>query len=405
MHLLRDGFQLLPVECRNDILRIIAEGPDAESLREDVDADSYARQWRWRLLSQIQEHLPAGWFSEWEHLKFEFGDEIFVPTEGQVSVHWGPQQVLGTEKLSTMPVSEIAAFIKSFEPSARLVGPSDEDLSSELAAAVSTEPKRYASKLAVFYGLEPIYIEHLLGGFSRSVDAGTPFDWDPVIDLCKYVLNESENAPMGSWRSARREVVDLLRSGLLQRDTGIKLELRDEVWALLEELVEDPDPTPTDEAQQLASGPYQIAINSTRGRAMETAFYYGQWVYLRLKPADTDDFNFNLRSAPELKTALERHLKPTHDLSLAVRAVYGVFIPTLYTLDASWLKTALGRIFPADAQQDELRKAAWEAYLSWGQFDLSMLDLLRDEYMRAIEHIGASTLEERGKPSVRLAEH
>ena len=258
-------------------------------------------------------------------------------------------------------------FIRGFTPARRFFGPSAEDLASELAGAVSASPQRFTGDLAGFYELRPNYLEGLPHGFRGAAEA------ERVFDLCIHILNQPKGEDDGVWRGARREVVDPLHDGFILKGAEIPFEFRDRAWTLLVKLVEDPDPTPEDEAQLLSRGAYHVAINSTRGRAIEAAVFYWAWLYRHSKPPGTEPFMFSLEEAPELKTVLERHLDPVHDPSLAVRTVYGVFLPTLYALDATWIKENLAQLFPADEQLEQLRNAGWDAYACYSRFNLSIL--------------------------------
>lgn len=406
IQLLQDAFPSMKTEWQNEILCLIDEGPDLERLRDDVDKHGYARRWQWQRLSPLKAHLFGQWADRWQQLKSEFDEKSELPEQGRVSVHWGRQTAVGADKLSSMSASEIVALIKAFRPSDGFLEPSAEDLAAELADAVSGDPERFSSDAHRFRDLAPEYLEGLVRGFRNAAEEGKPIDWKPVLGFCKHVLDRA--GEQEAWSRARREVVDLLHGGLIPKGTETSFEFRDQVWLLVDNLVEDPEPSPEYEAQYLDNGPHHLAINSTRGRAMEAAVLYGLWVYRHTKPAGVQKYDFNLEVVPGLKAALERHLEPAHDRSLAVRSVYGSFLPFLHALDRGWVGANLDRIFPADEQLIQLRNAAWETYVCWSRaprLDLSMLELLRHEYGRAIDLLGSPTLEERGNPPERLGEH
>ena len=404
IQLLQDAFPSLEAGRQHEILQLIDQGPDLKGLGEEDDNGSRARRWKWRRLSHIKEQLSGDWALVWKRLQAEFGDESELPEYGRVAVRWGGPTAVGADKLSSMPSAEIVAFIVGFEPSDGFSEPSAEDLASELADAVPLDPERFSSHAPQFRDLAPEYLEGFVRGFRNAAEGGKPIGWKPVLDFCTHVLDRA--AGEDAWRQVRRDVVDLLHSGLAPKGTETPFEFRDQVWTLIDRLVEDPEPSPEYEALYLGSGPYHLAINSTRGRAMETAVLYGLWVYRCTKPAGAEQFDFSLEIVPELKAALEHHLDPTRDPSLAVRSIYGAFLPVLHGLDSKWVTANLGRIFPSDGELIQLRSAAWETYLCWSNgFNLSMLELLRDEYGRAIELLGSPTLEERGRPEERLGQH
>jgi hypothetical protein len=404
--LLQDSFQSLSEAQQNDILRIIDQGPDVSPLREDVDKEEYTREWQWHLLGAIRGHLNDTWLQRWEELKAEFGDDSSPPLAFRISSGSRPQPtVSGAEQLARMSAQEIVAFLAAFKPSRDFFGPSEEDLASELTAAVAANPDPFSQKCKELLDLVPVYAAGLLRGFRDAAEAGRPFAWGPVLDLCAHVADKALTNQAESSRHLRREIVDLLRNALLPKGIEVPFGLRETVWLVLEKMIEDPNPTLEEEGRFLRDSPSQIAINTTRGRAMETAVFYGIWVRRNLVRGNpTLDFNFEL--VPELRKALDRHLDPRHDPSLAVRSIYGRFLPQLDWLDPSWLRTNLQTIFLWDEAFANFRSAAWDAFVCFSQpFRLQELEILRDEYMLSVERLGQSTSEKREKPEQRLGEH
>jgi hypothetical protein len=339
--LLQDSFQFLNETQQSVILRIIEQGPDVSSLREGADKGEYTREWQRHLLGAIQGHLKDAWIQRWEELKAEFGDDRSPPLAFRISYGTRSQPtVAGAEQLARMSAQKIVTFLAAFKPSEDFFGPTEEDLASELSAAVAVNPDSFSQKCPQFLDLTPIYAGGLVRGFREAAEAGRSFAWGPVLDLCSHVVDDALAHQAESSRRLRREIVDLLRNALLPKGIEMPFELRETVWLVLGKMIEDPNPTLEEEAQFSTDSPYHIAINTTRGRAMETAVFYGIWVRRNLVRGNpTLDFNFEL--VPELRKALDLHLDPRHDPSLAVRSIYGRFLPKLDWLDPSWLRTNL----------------------------------------------------------------
>ena len=405
LQLLGAVFATLSSDCRRQILALIEAGPITSDLREDLDKDRYISRWRWQMLAAIRNALPAEWQNEWQRLGAEFGNDLELRREGMIASWAGHPEAAGVERLGAMPLQEIGEFVGGFEPGDGFNEPSADDLARELAQAVAADPGRFASGISVFNDVSLVYKGGLVHGFKDAAEGGRVFDWGPVLILCQQVVSEAGTLSDRDSASARRATVDLIHSGLAPKGTEIAFEFRLRVWEILADLMEDPDPSTQRESEGSGFGPYELAINTTRGRAVEAAVYYGIWVCRHTNSEGGHDDTFTLDQAPELQEALERHLDLRVDSSLAVRSVYGVYLPTLYGLDASWVSDNRGKLFPKDETRAGMRQATWEGYVCYARLNLSMLNLLRDEYDRSIELLGSPNLEERRKPDEPLGKH
>ena len=98
---------------------------------------------------------------------------------------------------------------------------------------------------------------------------------------------------------------------------------------ILQELTEDPDPTPEDEAKFLSqpnSDPHSLSINTIRGDAMHAVVQYALWLRRAFEKAVNREALVagGFEEMPEVREVLERHLDPATDPSLTTRSVYGV---------------------------------------------------------------------------------
>ncbi len=98
---------------------------------------------------------------------------------------------------------------------------------------------------------------------------------------------------------------------------------------------------------------------------------------------------------PEAAELLERHLDPTHEPTLTIRAVYGQWFPYLATVDEEWARHHVSAIFPSTLDLAALRDIAWETYVTFNRAYKNTLELLREEYAVAIEALGTQTPEKR----------
>lgn len=137
---------------------------------------------------------------------------------------------------------------------------------------------------------------------------------------------------------------------------------------------------------------------------MEAAVLYGIWVYRAAKASPGEGAAFNIDVVPELKGLLEEHLDPLLDRSLAVRAVYGRWLPHLGVLDSAWTKAQLDRIFPIDPDFKALRKAAWDTFISYAPLWRGGLDAYRGQYETSVDLLEDDD-NDGNSPAERLGRH
>lgn len=429
--LLRDRFHSLQAAQQGEILSWIERGPDLDEFRESrkawgeqppsaEDSEAYAKRWRLKRLRWIRESLPAEWEQRYEDLLQEFGepaDPEAVPSREAVWV--GPQTPKSEEELRAMPSSEVIAYLKSWRPPDGPLGPSIDGLGRQVRSLVSFEPSRFVQDGISFRELDPTYVRALLEGLHDAV-AKKAFAWQAAIDLCLWVVTQPREIEGRAvrkwdadrdWGATRAAIGRLLSTGLQEGESEIPLSLRDHVWQVLRELTKDPEPTPQYEREFGGTNmdPVTMSINTVRGEAMHTVVRYALWVRRHIAKAVDAEHRIahGFEELSEVREVLEAHLDPSHDPSLAIRAVYGEWLPWLILLDRAWTTDNLSRIFPDDESQRALRDAAWEAYIVFCQPYDDVFEVLKGEYARAVERIGTFTDERRhlGDPDEHLAEH
>jgi hypothetical protein len=167
--------------------------------------------------------------------------------------------------------------------------------------------------------------------------------------------------------------------------------------------------TQDDEGYGKNMDPATYSINTTRGEAMHAVVRYALWVgrHLENQPREKAPAGIGFDEMPEVRSILDKHLDPSQEPSVAIRAVYGQRFVTLYFLDPIWAKANINRVFPGDDASKALRDAAWGTYVIFCQPYNEVFDALLEEYRRAIEAIGTPSQNWRhlGNPDSRLAEH
>ena len=405
LELLQAVFPSLADDCKTKFLAMLQLGPNIDGAREGVDTDFYSRRWLWQMLGAIKVELPPGLSGEWTSLSAEFGAELEIRRQGITSGWVGRPQAVGVDRLSEMTPDGIVSLLGAFESGDGFGAPSTEDLGRELAQAVALDSNRFAKALGEFDGVDLTYKASLIRGFRDAAEVNQMTEWEPVLDFCQKIGSEAGLRTEAVSENARREIIDLLNSGLAPKGNEIPLAQRDRVWALLEVLQDDPNPVPSTEGQYTGLGPYEIAINTNRGRAIEAAILYGVWVYRVTKVQMKGTRPFNFEEVPELPAVLERHLDVSIDESLAVRSVYGAYLSTLVGLDREWFVAHLDNLFPQADSDAQFRQVVWDAYVSYARLNLSMLDVLRAEYEKSVDIMASRKFEQRHKPDERLGQH
>jgi len=426
--LLNKGFNYLGPKHKQLILSWIDAGPDLQKFIEakkhwtgsrptEEEAQRYRRRWQRDHLALIKRYLPDEWSARYKTLVAEFG-EPEPEKHGGISPWWtGPTSPKRAEELQSSSVTDIVEFLKTWESAHDLMAPSPEGLGRVLSSVVSQDPERFASEAEKFTGLDPTYIRALLTGLHDALKQNHTFDWSNVFKLCQWVVEQPREIPRRvwpleadpDWGWTRRAVADLLSAGFGEDVVGpIPIGQRRMTWGILKPLTDDPDPAPENESKSELD-PATLSINKTRGAAMHAVIQYALWVRRHLEnlPEGNARIAKGFAEFPEVREVLENHLDPLRDPSLAIRSVYGQWFPWLVLLDPEWAKERVDQIFPLNESQRKFWEAAWQAYIVFcPPFD-NVFDLLRHQYLVAVECLGLTEYKNTlpGDPDRELAEH
>jgi hypothetical protein len=430
-------YALLAVECFTDlseeqkdmILGWIGEGPDLDAYRKahkewtgkqlsDDEITIYKEMWQRDHLAWFQSHLVEEWKGLYDILVAKYGEPRPLGQK-EMGAGWvGPTSPKSSEELQAMSVSETVEFLKTWEPSDDwMFGPSSEGLGRELSSVVSKDPTRFALEAMCFKGLDPTYVRALLSGLRDAVALKRVFEWSPALELCLWVMSEPREIPGRQsktwdtdpdWSWTRKMIVELLSEGFKQVEGAIPFNYRSNVWQIICQLTDDPDPTPDLEASHRKSNmdASMVATDTTRGEAMHALMRYALWVrrHLETLPDSSDLLSRGFDEMPEVRATLEKHLDVSYDPSLAIRSVYGHWFPQLVLLDPAWAKDHVEKIFPVDESATAYRDAAWMTYIAHCRAYDVVFDILHDQYGLSVERLEESQ-EERSRVTEGLAEH
>jgi len=368
--------------------------PDHQITDEDISAE--LRRWKFDRLLWLEDQLPQSQQEEFDRLAAEFGSKKSKPPEfpSYITTFVGPTSPLPAGQLASLNVPEIVEYLRDWTPSERFMGPSREGLAAELTKAVTQDPQRFASKAASFQQLHPTYVRALINGLRDSVSKQT-FNWEPVLRLAAWVLEQKDKKPAErsphwteedqDWSWSRGALAHFIETALAQTEVPIPFEARDTVWRILERLSRDIEPTPEREAKKNGSnyGFATLSINSTRGQTMHAIVHYALWVRKNTSAGSSNGFD----DMNEVRSVLDQHLDISKDPSLAIRSVYGRWFPWLHSLDPRWATVNTSRIFPQEKKLLLYWEAAWSSYLWFCNPYDEILTVLQVQHREAIERL------------------
>ncbi|MGD9726925.1 MAG: hypothetical protein AB7G68_16695 [Nitrospiraceae bacterium] len=424
-------FDKLQAEDQHKILGWIEGGPgDDEAYKRwhkelsghepsDEQIVQHKKRWQRDRLTLLHKSLSADWQRRYEELTGELGKPENDYTENSRAEVWrGPTSPLTAADFQSMSVQEIVTYLRSWEPPRGSMSPSREGLCRQLTETVHKDAMRFASEAPKFQSLDPTYVRGFLQGFRQAVSETVGLPWSEVLSLCNWVVQQPisvEGRQVDKWGDdpdwgwTRKTIAGLLGIGLEEGHSKIPFAVRREVWNILENLTNDPDPSPDDErTMDEPIDPPHLAINSTRGEAMQTLIRYALWVRncVEKLPDGAEGIARGFEAMPEVREVLETHLNPATDPSLAIRSVYGRWFPSLAYLDAGWTKDHVREIFPLESSLQRYRDAAWDTYIVYCYPYTSAFDLLKEEYGTAIERLGMpGTTRLASDSTTHLAQH
>lgn len=400
--LLQERFKQLDDADQREHMRLVeARAPRTTyASGEPVDQAAAVRwlaAWRISHLQQIVHALP-------EDLQVKYTDELRQEPVPVVQEPEGPgADLLRADVLAAMPVAAVIQHLATWQPAPRrMSGPTIEMQADEFRAAVLRAPARFAAVASSFVGHEPTYVRALLWGLQEAVDKQkSTFDWGPVLKLASWVVEQpvDHNEGIGfdrdpGWTWTRKEIADLLRSGLDSNAPVVPHEHDPAIWGLLEALVEDLTRTSSDDRRDALSA----SLNSTRGSAMHSLIEYVAWMLgedAGTRPA--------MRIVPKAGVLLERHLDPAIDDSAATRGAVGSRLGQLVALDRDWVLAHRDRLFPAD--YPNLADMTWSSYVPWNSVRRDVLEAFLERYTAAIARLDPLSTAPPADPDEALVGH
>lgn len=390
------------------------EGPRdvPENLGPEDRAD-LRKSWAHLRLSWIREHLEGDDLARLEELDREFGvSEESAEFSGFMSgPFWGPTSPKNDDELRALAVAELVEYLVTWQPSGKhefaRFSPTREGLARQLQPIVKARAVELAAAADAFIGLDATYVRAIIAGFEDAVKENVVLDWPAILRLSGWAVSQPRAIPDRDpngfdsdphWGWARAAIARLLRTGFSARDTEARVPrtLREQVWAVIEPITDDPHPDPGEEKGD--RDPFSTAINSTRGVAMEAAMAYALWVR---EPMFVPEGVTGFEDMPEFERVISRHIDPTIDPSRAIRSVYGEFFFHLFSMNRAWVEAHYEVLFPSG--HPDLADVVLHSYLGWGKWmNEDLNNALEPQFKRAIENLPPPTDDEEKSPAYVL---
>jgi len=376
------AFADLPPDLRDRILRWIEAGPPPN----DDDTPDRREHWQLRQLARLGDGLPDGWQARYDELVAKHGEPERIPQAFRTMTRVGTIAPLTKEDLASKSTDELLAYLESWTPAEGIDEPSAEGLADTLAAAALADPSRFSEVMPRLVNLRPGYARAVLGSLQKTVKDGGSFSWAPVLVFAqdaaarpRLPLSDGDDDHSRGWRDVRSELARLFETGMAKQ--VIPPDLAEDLWAVLVELSDDPEPDLSYETELSNDGlgPAGLALNTIRGLAIQAVMRYAWWRKQQApsdQPPVLDD---------RVRDLLDRHLDPMVEPTKTVRSVYGLWFPTLVNCDPKWAATQVNAIFSTAGQHADLGQTAWDSYLVYSHVYNDVVPLLGDQYAAAVE--------------------
>jgi len=391
----------------------------------DEEVDNFVKAWLRNKLAVFNDYLPPEIKKRYDEAVAKVGEAEHPEFPMYMTEGWvGPTSPMSPKKLKTLSISQLVKYLQEWTPTGDLMSDSRDGLARTIEATVGQNPQKYATEPAEYWTLHPKYVRGFIEGFHLATREGRPFSWEPVLQLCQWVIDEPRDFPQEiielsvdddreetSWTWTRKRIVNLIEEGLKDNENiEILFEYRNHVWFIIEKLTYDPDPE-ADKEKQIFQ-PFDaatVSINTVRGEAMHAVMYYVMWVRKHLKKLSEEENDLILEFSvmEEVRRVLDKHLDPEVEMTLTIRSVYGRWFPWLVAWDEEWAKNNVSNIFPSESEDQELWDVAWGTYVVYNRPYDNVFPLISDEYRKALQRLGIIEVNLPGARNVdeNLAQH
>ena len=312
----------------------------------------------------------------------------------------GPTSPVSAETLQGMTAGDLVAYLKTWTSSGEFAAPTSEGLARDLQQLVKDQAVQWSREAPSFIGLKATYVRGFISGLNDACSSKVCIEWAPVLELLQWVMaqprelqiehNALDEGEDPDWSWTRQAVARLLTTGLTTPESGLNWSLRDEIWSVLCELLNDFDP-PVGADPEEDRDPLTTSLNCVRGTAAHALFRFAWWIHNHLPKAE-ERAELQFERMPEIQEGVELVLR---DRSTAIRSVLGDWFRTLFFFDSHWTRLHIDAIFPDPADLKPYWLAAWRAFVEYDQPYDPAFGLLKRKYELAVQRLEDASEEAR----------
>ncbi len=422
-------------------------GPDMRDLDESVkdsqgrdgteeDRQNRKRYWQFGKLHCVRKHLEGERQRLYQAMLAEDGEPELADLNFRVRSGWvGNESPMAVDDLASLTFEQAVERVSSWRPGEHQGWALDEPDIGGLAATfeqyLATGLVRFSSQARLLIGRPAIYVRAFVRQMTEAVKAGVDIDITAVMGLCHWVVQQpldERTTPRGKherlvdddWQWTRDAIARLIEQICKSRVDGAPKYpldgLRERMWGITHVLCRgraksyilydesEEDPRSRDYAE--------LAINSPRGKAMEAALAYADWVANHVKKSDgeRDVLPGGFDAMPEVRGMLEWQIS-SDNRSFEALAVIGFRIGLIHWIDRQWLAANASTLFHLDgiAESPPMAQgwAAWNGFLAWVRPHIEFYELFKEQFAYAVAEAGQVSVgeESREQPMHRLGEH
>ncbi len=286
----------------------------------------------------------------------------------EADVIWsGPMPVISeAESISSwlleLSIAEIVQFLTTQPQEQHLWEMRETE--AALQGAVEAAPEKFSVGISAFQAVSTDHQDALIRGFVEAWKSGKTFDWKPLLDFCKKLVNTDSFWTMSNAQLVK-DMAELIIVGTQTDARSFDPMLLPETEAiLLAMLVQTPS------SVQGESDLVFATLNSPKGKVVRATINYSLRV-ARLKKDQAD----GPRWPSAIREEFTRRLDRQYDDSLEFSVSLGEYLIYLYRLDKEWFEQNIDLIFPKDNEKHWL--AAFTGYLAHDTVYNEFYDILR----------------------------
>ncbi len=386
--LLKDNFGKLEKEAKTFIVNWIDAGPDINrfvawqlQLKKDTPGDQekldYVNTWKLERLWKLRDYLPER-KKQIDILSRRYATPKDVESNLSGMPTYGYRSSVTVDQLLREDNEAILARLykpeRGDDPISPYLG-----LALTFGEAVKKERDRFlqlAGKMADPV-IMPLLIQHYVRGLHEAWKAEY-FEWSPdLMKLATFIVKGFEEIltyPSLAYGQAKRELADFIQTVVQDRTRPVTSEQMRVYRDLLIQIASDADPTP-DSKRESKDWSF-LSLNSTSGTGLHGLIKYAlRYAHERKgeKP----------RLEEEVKAKLLETLQ--FDQRPSNRCVLGMYLANLWYLDDEWVRSNLPLFFPP--KNDLMRKAVWDAYVSFNNVYTEIVNEIRPQYLNALKEL------------------